>query len=458
LGLTRRRVYVLLHINYSRRVTTFITSSEELTVAFSCYKSTNIFINHTEQPPEHNPKIILKMRYATTTIGIAAFLSSASAHTVFTTLFINDQNQGDGTCVRMPNNGSTCTYPLEGLSSPDMACGRDGAIPVAFTCPADAGSKLTFEFREYADPTYGSGSIDPSHKGPCAVYVKEVSDMASTAAAGPGWFKIWEEGYDESAGKWCTEKLIATNGLLSVNLPSALPTGYFLVRPELLALHNADKGNPQFYAGCAQVFVSGTTSEPLDVPANNSVSIPGYVSMGEPSVSFNIYSQPLALPYPIPGPEVYYPVLPQSPVQTKIVQAKQTTGAIPSGCILKNANWCGFEVPSYTDEDGCWASSEKCWQQNTDCYNSAPPSGSANCKVWEGKCKGIQDACAAKNFQGPPMYELTAVEAAVPGAIPGAEHVKGTEVQDTVARGSGTKPMVDVEALLPPDISFLKVV
>lgn len=350
----------------------------------------------------------------------------------------------------MPKQGSTSTYPLEDLSSPDMACGRDGATPVAFTCPADAGSKLTFEFREYADLAYGTGSIDPSHKGPCAVYVKQVSDMATTPAAGAGWFKIWDEGYDEAAGKWCTEKLIDNNGLLSVNLPSALPTGYFLVRPELLALHNADKGDPQFYAGCAQVFVSGTTEEPLDVPANNSVSIPGYVGKGEPSVSFNIWTQPLALPYAIPGPEVFNPVLPQSPVQAKVVQAKQTTGAIPSDCILKNANWCGFEVPSYTDEDGCWASSQKCWDQNSNCYDSAPPSGSANCKVWEAKCKGIQDACAAKNFQGPPVYELKAVEAAVPGAIPGAAEVKGTEVQGGAGAAETVAPAVDVQSSTTP--------
>lgn len=379
------------------------------------------------------------MRF-TTTLGLAAALSTAQAHTVFTTLFVNDQNQGDGTCIRMPKQGSTCTSPLEDLSSPDMACGRDGATAVSFTCPADAGSKLTFEFREYADPAYGSGSIDPSHKGPCAVYLKQVDDITSSPAAGDGWFKIWESGYDEQAGKWCTEKLIANNGLLSVQLPTALPTGYFLVRPELLALHAATKGDPQFYAGCAQVFISGTGTGKLDIPSNASVSIPGYVSQGEESVAFNIYSQPLALPYPIPGPEVYFPVLPSSSPKAKVVAAKQTTGVIPTDCLLKNANWCGLEVPSYTNEDGCWASSEACWKQNSACYDSAPPSGAANCKIWETKCKGIQDACAAKNFNGPPTMELKEVQAAVPGAIPGAEGVSGTEVKDVPA------PVADVQS------------
>lgn len=49
--------------------------------------------------------------------------SVASAHTLFTTLFINGENQGDGTCVRMPKDGSTATSPVEGIKGDDMACG-----------------------------------------------------------------------------------------------------------------------------------------------------------------------------------------------------------------------------------------------------------------------------------------------------------------------------------------------
>ena len=59
------------------------------------------------------------------TLGLAtAFASLSTAHTIFTTLFINDVNQGDGTCVRIPREGNVCTHPIAGLNSPDMACGR----------------------------------------------------------------------------------------------------------------------------------------------------------------------------------------------------------------------------------------------------------------------------------------------------------------------------------------------
>lgn len=48
----------------------------------------------------------------------------ASAHTTFTNLFIDGKNQGDGTCVRMPFNDSTATFPIRPVTSDDMACGK----------------------------------------------------------------------------------------------------------------------------------------------------------------------------------------------------------------------------------------------------------------------------------------------------------------------------------------------
>lgn len=58
-------------------------------------------------------------------LGLAtAFASLSTAHTVLTTLFINDVNQGDGTCIRMAKDGRVCTHPIVGLDTTDMACGK----------------------------------------------------------------------------------------------------------------------------------------------------------------------------------------------------------------------------------------------------------------------------------------------------------------------------------------------
>ncbi|KAE8350305.1 glycosyl hydrolase family 61-domain-containing protein [Aspergillus coremiiformis] len=328
----------------------------------------------------------------------------ALGHTSLTTLFVDEVNQGDGTCIRMDHSGNTVNFPIEPVSSKEMACGRNGETGVARVCSTKANSLLTFEFREYADNTK-PGSIDISHKGPCAVYMKKVDDAtADDNAAGDGWFKIWHTGYDEQAEKWCTEKLIDNNGLLSVRIPAEIEDGYYLVRTEVLALHNAAFANPvdpQFFVNCAQIFVEdGGHAKPETVDIGE-----GFYNLDSPGLQYNIYAQPLQLPYPIPGPHVWEGASVTSR-SLKGTEKKDVTvqskGLKPAGCILQRDNWCGFEVPAYSDENGCWASSKKCWDQSDVCYKTAPPTGITTCDIWMHKCNGIDDACNSGDFHGPP--------------------------------------------------------
>jgi hypothetical protein len=191
--------------------------------------------------------------------------------------------------------------------------------------------------------------------------MKKVDDAtADDNAAGEGWFKIYHSGFDESAGKWCTEKLIDNSGFLSVRVPSDIEDGYYLVRTELLALHNAayaDPLDPQFFVNCAQIFVQGGGSAKPET-----VSIgEGTYSLDTPGLKYNIYEKPLKLPYPIPGPAVYEgkSVAERSvgddALERRDTTAAQAKGMKPAGCILQRDNWCGVEVPDYSDETGCWA-------------------------------------------------------------------------------------------------------
>ena len=251
--------------------------------------------------------------------------------------------------------------------------------------------------------------------------------MSTGSAAGPGWLKLWDEGYDEEAGLWCTEKLIAADGLLSFRIPTSLPPGNWLFRPELLALQNVNANDPQFYVGCAQVFVENDDdSGSVEAAAGKGVSIPGHVAADDPGLTFDIYAQKPAFPYPIPGPDVFVPPTASSKSSTsssntaKLVQ--QVEGGVPADYLIKNANWVGVEVEPYKSEDGCWAAADACWDQADACYDSAPPSGNENCRVWEHKCEGINDACDAGNFEGPPDMDskLESQEPTTPERIPGA--------------------------------------
>lgn len=357
-------------------------------------------------------------------LGLAAYtLGLAEAHTLFTTLYINDvkQGQGDGTCVRQSTDLDHANSPVRDLSSDDMACGVSGTVAVNYTCPAPAGAKLTFEYRLSPNKA-GSGFIDDSHKGPVAVYAKRLASP-SADATGPGWFKLWGEGYDMEADKWATEKIMDTNGLLSINIPSALPAGNYLFRPEVVAMQNTTpEVEPQFYIGCAQVFLETAVTGDLAIPSDQSVSIPGYLQPDDPSVTYNIYKDEEYAdpkkPYPMMGPAPFIPSLPLAKAKSAKVKV-QTDGGIPDSCLLVNGNWCGVEVPAYKDDlHGCWAAVKNCWAQADACWAQQMPSGGRNCEVWGGKCKDLDARCSAKDFTGPPDYVLKSDDFPPPGPIP----------------------------------------
>ncbi|KAK2035718.1 hypothetical protein LZ31DRAFT_424410, partial [Colletotrichum somersetense] len=334
---------------------------------------------------------------------IAGLVSVSAAHTLFSELYVDGEPQGDATCIRMPKEGSTSTSPVNGLTSNDMACGRDGQIAAAYTCAAPGGSNLTFEFRQWPDGR-AEGSIDPSHKGPCAVYMKRMDDMATSAAVGPGWFKIWHEGYNESTQQWCVDEIIKNKGLLDVELPSGLPAGYYLVRPELVALHQAfSLKGPQYYVGCAQIYIQSGPAGSIAIPSEYSVSTPGYIDGSEPGNTFNLYEKP-RLPYPVPGPKPYNPIGASAKTKADL----KFKGGVPSGCLIKNANWCGIRLKDYSSEADCWNAVEACYAQGNNCFSSAPPTGAKNCYIWNDKmCKGIEAQCKSKNFRGPPEISLS---------------------------------------------------
>ncbi|KAL4902894.1 glycosyl hydrolase family 61-domain-containing protein [Aspergillus multicolor] len=341
------------------------------------------------------------MRFSTLPL-VSGLLPLVAGHTIMSTLYVDGENQGDGVCIRMNRNADKATFPIEPLANDAMACGYDGEIASTRTCAASQSSTLTFEFREYADGSQ-PGSIDISHKGPCAVYMKPVANAtADNNAAGDGWFKIYEMDYDESDSKWCTEKLIDNNGFLSAQIPEGLKGGDYLVRTELLALHAAQDSppDPQFYVGCAQVFLAG--SEGGAVPEGVTIDASTY-SLDTPGLTYNLYATPLELPYPSFGPAVYEPnTTTTSNAKVSGAQATQKDGLMPEGCILVRDDWCGFEVSSYSDETGCWASSKECWDQSDECWGTYLATGNSVCQIWQDKCTNIDNQCKAGNYNGPP--------------------------------------------------------
>lgn len=360
---------------------------------------------------------------------------AAMAHTAFTNLYVDGVDSGDAVAMRMNPNPSQATFPLNDLSSNSLACNVDGDKGVSRVQAVKDGATLTFEFRGWTDDP-SKVRLDRGHKGPCAVYLKKVDSAINDPGYGDGWFKLYDDGYDASSGQWCTDKLIDNNGLFSIALPKGLQGGYYLARPEILALHNANAGDPQFYAGCAQIFLESSG----DLGPESTVSIPGYVKAGEDSVSFDIYNTDNSK-YTLPGPPVAKLVSASSALSD--AQPKQTEGQRPADCICENGNWCGKEVDEYSDEASCWKSAEQCWTQADDCWNSAPPTGGAGCKIWQSKCENLKNQCSSGNFQGPPNKgkDLTPRHKTIDvGAVAQPEGVVVGETPKTEAPKSSAAP------------------
>lgn len=69
-------------------------------------------------------------------------------------------------------------------------------------------------------------------------------------------------------------------------IPSNLAPGNYLIRHELLALHQAN--TPQFYPECAQLVVTGSGT--VSAPADHLYSIPAYASASDPGVDVSFVS------------------------------------------------------------------------------------------------------------------------------------------------------------------------
>jgi cellulase len=124
--------------------------------------------------------------------------------------------------------------------------------------------------------------------------------IASADSDGEGavWTKLYEDGYDGS--KWGVDNFITNKGAITITLPD-LVAGEYLIRPEIIALHEAQtQGKAQFYNGCGQIKITGSGSASL--PSTGTDMTKAY-SATDPGVMVNIYSGLTS--YEIPGPAVW---------------------------------------------------------------------------------------------------------------------------------------------------------
>lgn len=153
-------------------------------------------------------------------------------------------------------------------SAADMAC-HFNSIPATNAVELNAGDDLDLTWKNWP-------SSDP-HPGVFLNYLAPANpDWASNKAADLKFFKISEFGADSSVDNDDEDYGLATGSfkakgkVATVNIPKNLAPGSYVLRHEIIALHEANQQNgAQNYPMCVNIQVSGTgTDAPTGVPAS----------------------------------------------------------------------------------------------------------------------------------------------------------------------------------------------
>ncbi|RDW61669.1 hypothetical protein BP5796_11561 [Coleophoma crateriformis] len=240
----------------------------------------------------------MRSTISSTLLAAAAFLPTVFAHYNFEALIVNGNITDAYEYVRQTNNSNS---PITDITSQNMICNSGGldaaTMAKTSTYTVAPGDNVGFTV---------NAAI--SHPGPLSVWMsKAPTGTAANAYDGSGdWFKVYELTYTEinSEGiQWATYPS-GSSGIqnFTIDLPTDLPAGDYLMRAEHVALHAAEAyGGAQFYIGCAQLSVTGTgAGSPSPV-----TSIPGQYTGYEAGLIINIY-YPIPTNYTAPG-EVTWP-------------------------------------------------------------------------------------------------------------------------------------------------------
>ncbi|KAK3367876.1 glycosyl hydrolase family 61-domain-containing protein [Podospora didyma] len=265
------------------------------------------------------------MRFSATAAALA-LISSVSGHATMFSVHVDGVDQGDGrkVYIRSPPNNN----PVKDLTSPDLVCNVNGATAVSSFVKAAAGSTLTFE---WFHDNRNDDIIASSHKGPIITYI---APFTAGNGAQSIWTKIAEDGFDSTTKLWAVDKLISNGGKNKFVLPASIAAGKYIIRQEIIALHESDTAfnvnsarGAQFYPSCVQVEVTGSGT----VVPNQGFNFNTGYTYSDPGILFNLYGAFTS--YTIPGPKVFSGSGGSAPVATSsspVVVAPAPTSAKPS--------------------------------------------------------------------------------------------------------------------------------
>ncbi|KAI1847546.1 hypothetical protein JX265_000797 [Neoarthrinium moseri] len=202
----------------------------------------------------------------------ATLLALAGAATVAAHSFVSNINIDQKSYPGFrPMNGSVNNPVIVGWStsawdqgwigattyaSPDIICHRNGSNAKGHA-PVAAGDKVHIQWNGWPQ----------GHKGPVMDYLAPcgVGGCQSVDKTSLEFFKINQGGLVNASamrpyGEWATDQLIANNNSWLIEIPPAIKPGFYVLRTEIIALHNLTSG-AQHYPQCLNLEITGNGTE-----------------------------------------------------------------------------------------------------------------------------------------------------------------------------------------------------
>jgi len=212
-----------------------------------------------------------------------------------------------------PSNEDTVIWPYSGgngpindVNSADITCNK--VIRSAkISAEAKGGSTIVFDWNGSSFwPAGDTGTGPQNHHGPVMNYLAKCPGKCADAKPQDLEFvKVQEVGRVEAGpipGVWGTDLITKSGSTFTFQLPTGLASGEYVLKHDLLALHNAQNNDAQFYPVCANLVITDDGSRPL----TGGQKFPGGYKADDPSLHVNLFDGSIEnKEYIIPGGPVF---------------------------------------------------------------------------------------------------------------------------------------------------------
>ncbi|KAI9845633.1 MAG: hypothetical protein M1837_004607 [Sclerophora amabilis] len=338
----------------------------------------------------------MSIRKTAAVLGALASISGVSAHGTVTKINAGGQEYegyakemgADGGVIgwNTPQNVDNGFILASNAASPDVICHK-AATPASKSAPVEAGSTVDLTWTTWPG----------SHLGPIIDYLAKCDGpCASADKESLKFFKIDEFG--KEGGKWATDKLMAEALTWTATIPKDIAPGEYVLRHEILGLHEADRGAAQIYPQCINIEVTGGgTAEPEGVL--------GTELYKPDDLSFNLYGGPEE--YPIPGPPLYTGGGGAStggsdaPAEEEAPAEKETTTSAPSDAKATTSIPSDAKAPTSIPASTSSSSSSS----SSSAVQTPPPSNGDSCSGQQGQQQPQQQQQQPQQQQQQPQQQ-----------------------------------------------------